>query len=86
MKKTIYGIHNNNDVVFFDLEAAEKYLFDNYPEYITCKDQFTEYCEEMIWEDNLVECCYCNETEPQFENSIKSSNCGEFYYHNYCLI
>jgi hypothetical protein len=82
--RTIYGIRGNDDVVFFDIESAEQYLFDNYSEYITCKDQFIEYCEDMIWEDRLIECCYCNEVEEHSSNTMKSTNCGDFYYHDNC--
>ena len=84
MKKKIYGIHGNDDVVFFSQDAAESYLLQNYAEYITCKDQFTEYCENMIWEDYVVECCYCNEMVEGSDYQLKGSNCGEFYYHDYC--
>ena len=49
--RTIYGIHGNDSVVFMDLIAAEKYLYQNYAEYMTTKERCMEYCEEMIWED-----------------------------------
>lgn len=57
--KTVYGIHGNNSVTFLDLIAAEKYLFNNYQEYIIFKDQFIEYCEQMIWEDTVKTCEGC---------------------------
>lgn len=57
--RTVYGIHGNDSVVFFDLIFAEKYLFNNYQEYITSKDQFIEYSEQMIWEDNIKTCESC---------------------------
>lgn len=50
MNKTIYTIQGDNTVVFFDLIAAEKYLFNNYQEYITSKDQFMDYVDQMICE------------------------------------
>jgi hypothetical protein len=84
MRRSIYGIHGNNDVVFFDLESAETYVLRNYSEHISCKDQFIEYCEEMIWEDYLVECVYCNELQDRSFCGLKSSNCGDHYYHDYC--
>lgn len=49
--RTIYGIQNDNSVVFLDLLAAEKYLFNHYAEYISTKEQFIEYSENLIWED-----------------------------------
>ncbi len=49
--KTIYGIHNNDSVVFFSLEAAEDYLIKEYPEYCSGKDATYDFCENMIWED-----------------------------------
>lgn len=49
--RTIYGIHGDNTVTFLDLVAAEKYLYKNYPEYMSTKEQCMECCENMIWED-----------------------------------
>ncbi len=89
--RNIYGINGNDDVVFFDYESAEKYLFDNYSEYISHKDQFIEYCEQMIWEDIVLRCCICEECDTDesctaFGNYWQRSNCGDFHKHSYCSI
>ena len=51
MNQTVYGIHNNNCVIFLSLEAAEDYLIDQYPEYCSGKDATYDFCENMIWEE-----------------------------------
>ena len=91
MRRSIYGIHGNDDVVFFDLEAAEDYVMKNYQEYITCKDQFIEYCEDMIWEYKVIRCWICEEcdTDESLTESLnywQRSNCGDFHKHSYCSL
>jgi hypothetical protein len=51
MNNTVYGIHNNNEVMFLTLEAAEDYLINEYPEYCFCKNATYDFCENMIWEE-----------------------------------
>lgn len=51
MNNTVYGIHNNNDVMFLTLEAAEDYLIKEYPENCRGKDATCDLCENMIWEE-----------------------------------
>jgi len=50
---TIYGIYGDETVVFFDLIAAEKYLYKHYPECMSTKDACIEACDNMIWEENI---------------------------------
>lgn len=51
--RTIYGIQGNDSVTFLDLLAAERYLYQNYSEHMTTKENCMEYCETMIWEDTV---------------------------------
>lgn len=68
-KKSIYKIHNNDEISFLSLEAAEYYIFEKYPEYITCKDQFIELCENLIDEYEIFECNNCSEYVPLDSNN-----------------
>ena len=52
MTDTVYGIHNNDSVLFMTLEAAEEYLIANYAEYCSHKDATYDFCENMIWEES----------------------------------
>ena len=51
MERTIYGIHDNEDIIFFSLEAAEDYLIEHNHEFCMCKEWTYDFCERMIWED-----------------------------------
>jgi hypothetical protein len=91
MIQTIYGVHNDNSVVFFSLEAAEDYCITNYPEHCGHKEAFVYFCENMIWEESLMECCFCGErdTEESLEKEniqMRSSNCGDYHYHTHCQL
>jgi hypothetical protein len=59
--RTVYGIHGDETIIFIDLIAAEKYLYENYQEYMGSKDQCMEFCENMIWEDIIKTCEGCGE-------------------------
>lgn len=49
--KTAFGIHDNNDIMFLTLDAAEDYLIAENPEYCSSKDATYDFCENMIWEE-----------------------------------
>jgi hypothetical protein len=84
---TIYGIHGNNNVMFLDLVAAEKYLYENYQEYMTSKEKCMEYSEEMIWEDSIIICEGCGDKilrDEVDEYWIRPSCCDQWYCHRDC--
>jgi predicted methyltransferase len=89
MIETIYGIHVDDSVVFFTLDAAEEYAIQNYPEYCGHKDAAFYFCEDNIWEDRIIECCFCKEreTEETLEMNglqMRRSNCGDYHWHLGC--
>jgi hypothetical protein len=57
MKRTIYGVHDNDNITFLTLEAAEDWVIENYPEYCMCKDWSIDFLERMIWEDVVETLC-----------------------------
>lgn len=84
MKKEIYGIHDNHNISFLTLDAAEEYLSENYQEYYSGKDDFCTLSENMIWEDVIIQCHYCNKKDEESFYNMKLSEDEEFYYHNDC--
>ncbi len=60
MNRVAYGVHRNDHVMFLTLDAAEAYLIDQYPEYCGSKDSTYDFCENMIWENKIIQCEECN--------------------------
>jgi hypothetical protein len=87
MNEIVYGIHGNDSVFFLDLIAAEKYLFDHYQEYITSKNQFIDYAEQMIWEDKIIICEGCGDKTLRDEldsDWVKAGCCDTWFCHIDC--
>jgi hypothetical protein len=84
--RNYYYIYENETISFLTLDAAEDYLMENYEEYYSGKDSFQDFSENMIFKGKIITCCFCDEEESDDLSEMKSSNCGEFYYHNYCSI
>lgn len=60
--KTVFGVHNHNNIIFLSLEAAEDYVIEKYPEFCCGKDATYDFCERMIWEDSISKCGDCNQS------------------------
>ena len=77
MNRTIYGIDER--VAFFTLEAAQDYLFEQYPEYCCGKEAMMDLEERMIWEDvvimNQPSKYFCNWCEHNF-NELYGTRAG----------
>ena len=84
IKREFYGIRGNEDINFRTLEDAEHYLMENYQEYYSGKDSLRDFSENMIWEDAIIQCRYCNKEDEESSYNMKLSECGEFYSHNEC--
>ncbi len=89
--RTVYTIYGNNDISFLTLDAAEEYLMENYPEHCGHKDAFCDFAENMIEEEDIKECCFCNERETEEtltmnNRDMRSSNCGDYIWHVGCSL
>jgi hypothetical protein len=85
--RTIYGIHGNDSVTFLDLIAAEKYLYEHYPEHMGTKEACIEACENMIWEDQLIYCEGCSDKTLRDERDdhwVKASCCDSWFCSRDC--